>query len=146
MPYKDREKRVAYARAHYLRHLEARKAATKAWYAANSQLVIANVAAWRRKNPGKRSEEARRRKYALSAQGFHELVVLQENRCAICEEVPTGKGNMSTLRVDHDHVTGQIRGLLCHKCNVGLGAFRDNRLLVTKAALYLASQRAQESA
>jgi hypothetical protein len=54
--------------------------------------------------------------------------------CAICggKEL-TGKA----LARDHDHVTGYFRGYLCSKCNVGLGFFRDNIELLTRAIGYL---------
>jgi len=53
----------------------------------------------------------------------------QEKECVICGE--------TAEVVDHDHATGRIRGALCQRCNMGLGHFRDNPLLLQQAALYL---------
>ena len=49
--------------------------------------------------------------------------------CIICE--------LPAEVVDHDHVTKRIRGSLCHRCNMGLGHFRDNPELLELAAMYL---------
>jgi len=51
-------------------------------------------------------------------------------QCVIC-------GSEEKLVVDHDHVTGQVRGMLCNHCNRGLGHFRDDPLLLEFAAQYL---------
>jgi hypothetical protein len=56
----------------------------------------------------------------------------QEEECVIC-------GELAEV-VDHDHVTRRIRGALCHRCNMGLGHFRDNPLLLQQASLYLQGQ------
>jgi hypothetical protein len=50
--------------------------------------------------------------------------------CAICRERPAE-------HVDHDHETGEVRGVLCFTCNVGLGNFRDRPDLLDKAVHYL---------
>jgi len=52
------------------------------------------------------------------------------HECVIC-------GAAETLVVDHDHVTGKVRGMLCNHCNRGLGHFRDNPTLLEFAAQYL---------
>ena len=54
-------------------------------------------------------------------------------RCGICGAAP-GKRNFS---LDHDHATSKLRGLLCSSCNTGLGLFKDDDLLLTKAIKYL---------
>jgi len=56
----------------------------------------------------------------------------QEEECVIC-------GELAEV-VDHDHLTGRIRGALCQRCNMGLGHFKDNPLLLQQAALYLQGQ------
>lgn len=57
--------------------------------------------------------------------------------CAICG----GTNRKYRLSVDHDHVTGVLRELLCGKCNKGLGLFRDDPILLHKAAMYLLKHR-----
>jgi hypothetical protein len=52
------------------------------------------------------------------------------SECVIC-------GSEETLVVDHDHNTGKVRGMLCGHCNLGLGHFRDDPLLLEFAAQYL---------
>jgi hypothetical protein len=82
-------------------------------------------------------------KFNLTREAFAELVEAQGDRCAICgADEPGGKGSW---HVDHDHSCcpgvytcgGCIRGLLCHSCNLGLGAFRDNRETLMRAIGYL---------
>lgn len=74
-------------------------------------------------------------KYGISSDQYQELLTSQADRCKICGT--TDKGRYDRFAVDHDHHTGQVRGLLCHSCNVGLGHFRDSRELLTSAIRYL---------
>jgi len=60
--------------------------------------------------------------YGITPEFYQGLFETQKGRCLICFE-PQKK-----MCVDHDHVTGKIRGLLCRKCNTGLGAFDDKIL------------------
>ena len=55
------------------------------------------------------------------------------NECVIC-------GSVNNIVVDHDHVTGKVRGPLCQHCNFGLGHFKDDPELLELAALYLRGQ------
>ncbi len=68
---------------------------------------------------------------------FNTLLEKQNNKCAIC-----GKdiGEFSrAFAIDHNHITGEIRGLLCHNCNGGLGLFMDNVESLQNAINYLSS-------
>lgn len=74
--------------------------------------------------------------YGITIQQYEELFTEQKGKCAICYSDVNDKIR-STLSVDHDHTTGRIRGLLCSKCNAGLGMFKDSPVLLQKAAEYL---------
>lgn len=71
----------------------------------------------------------------------------QGGKCAVCkqDEVEAKHGKVKALAVDHDHVTGAVRGLLCSACNTGLGKFRDNAELLLTAAAYLKSFAPQQA-
>jgi hypothetical protein len=76
-------------------------------------------------------------KYGLTRDAYNDLLKGQDNKCAICgthkKELPR------SLSVDHNHKTEKIRGLLCTRCNQGLGLFLDDPELLRKAAEYLES-------
>jgi hypothetical protein len=81
--------------------------------------------------------------YGSTLKTYNDMHDAQEGLCAICKEPETGVHNRGgdtvplQLAVDHDHVTGLIRSLLCAKCNKGLGIFQDNIYLITAAVAYL---------
>lgn len=67
---------------------------------------------------------------------FNKMLIEQNGKCAVClEELKMGVSGGGC--VDHDHKNGTVRGLLCRKCNSGLGQFRDNRLFLESAIKYL---------
>lgn len=65
----------------------------------------------------------------------------QDGKCRICG-VPEKEARRKMLLLDHDHVTGQPRALLCHNCNCGLGHFRDDPELLRAALAFLENYRA----
>lgn len=71
------------------------------------------------------------------------MVAAQDGLCAICGkgETDTFKGKTKRLSVDHDHATGDIRSLLCARCNRGIGMFLDEPRLLRLAAIYLEQHR-----
>lgn len=124
---------------------------TRTWRAENKAHKAEYDAAYRDKNKESRSEAYRRwvsenpevrkassrawwlSQYGLSPAEFAALAEQQGDKCAICgDEVP--------LHVDHDHETGVVRGLLCTRCNPGLGFFRDDVGLLRRAIRYLESR------
>lgn len=86
-----------------------------------------------------RKRESRRRflrkEYGLSLNEYSQLLLQHNNVCAICKGYQYK--TMSNLAVDHNHKTGEIRGLLCNRCNSGLGFFNDNKHLLINAIKYL---------
>ena len=73
--------------------------------------------------------------FGLTQDAYLELYASQGGRCAICKTKPTRQ--YKRLSIDHDHVTGKVRGLLCMACNTGLGQFKDNDALLCAAVDYL---------
>jgi hypothetical protein len=61
---------------------------------------------------------------------------LSKFKCPVCTKT-TIAGLTSKVVLDHDHVTGEIRGWICDSCNTGLGRFKDNPILLERAILYL---------
>ena len=80
------------------------------------------------------------KKLDLSFSEFKKLLIKQNFLCALCKKPETLKHQSGTPRllcIDHNHKTGAVRGLLCQKCNSGLGFFNDDIDLLEKAVLYL---------
>ena len=74
----------------------------------------------------------------MTVDDYIELFERQDGKCAICgTDKPDLKGK--NFRVDHDHETGKVRGLLCHNCNVSVGLMKESPSLLRKAAEYLES-------
>lgn len=80
-------------------------------------------------------ERALIRKYGISVAERDAMSLAQNGRCKICDGEPDGR--WKKLHVDHCHKTGKVRGLLCSKCNSGIGYFRDNPVTLTAAIAYL---------
>lgn len=81
------------------------------------------------------ANNALKRMYGISMQNKKDIYNKQKGLCALCDN-PLGK-NMKSWHIDHNHKTKVIRGLLCFKCNSGLGLFNDDYILLKKALAYL---------
>ncbi|MGA2797537.1 MAG: endonuclease VII domain-containing protein, partial [Thermoguttaceae bacterium] len=73
--------------------------------------------------------------YDITLEEHQEIFRQQNGLCLICGKSMEGKHN---CHVDHNHETGEIRGLLCHICNLGLGHFKDDFNNLHNAAMYVA--------
>ena len=90
-------------------------------------------------NFGRRSAPVRRRRdYGMSDPDYEALLARQGGVCAIC-----GRKSRRRLVVDHCHVCDQVRGLLCHNCNLGLGNYCDDIGRLQAAIAYLQRSRRQ---
>lgn len=77
------------------------------------------------------------RKFGMTIEDYTLIAESQNGRCAICGSLPEQDSMKHELAVDHDHVTGKIRGLLCRHCNIGLGKLGDNLAGLMRAVNYL---------
>lgn len=99
------------------------------------------VEIWRKASPDKNIRTKRKykikAKYGISIDDYNAMFLEQNGCCIICglhqSQLP------QTLGVDHNHITGEVRGLLCRRCNVGIGFFDDDTARMTKAVKYLNS-------
>jgi hypothetical protein len=84
-----------------------------------------------------------RSKYNITAPERNQLIKEQDGCCAICTTPVEldGKATKQSAVVDHDHITGKIRGILCGQCNKGLGIFGDTLEGLNKAVKYLESNK-----
>lgn len=76
-----------------------------------------------------------RKSYGLEWEDYQKLLDFQDRTCAICLVKFTDEGVIEHL--DHDHATGEVRGVLCDACNHGLGRFRDSIEYLERAQQYL---------
>lgn len=88
----------------------------------------------RKKLKSYQRNSALKAKYGIDQQEFNRMLKNQGKKCRICLRNPKDK---ETFHVDHDHDTGEIRGILCSGCNRGLGLLRDNEEIVASALKYL---------
>lgn len=85
------------------------------------------------KNPDYYKEACLQKDFGISLKQYRQMEERQDGRCDICGK----KRGSRCLAVDHDHKTGKNRGLLCDRCNLGLGWFRDSVPLLEYAIQYL---------
>lgn len=148
MPYKDKEKAA-----------ESSRRATKRYALKHPDRVKENQKRHLAKNPewlqkfksnyvDKARLNARRsflmKTYGLTPEQFDELLRSQGYACAICGTGDPGISNITKARqwdVDHCHSTKKVRGLLCRKCNMALGLFNDNLVIIRSALRYLKKSR-----
>lgn len=137
----NREKNREACRKWRATNPEAQRAATRRWEARNKEYIRLRRKEYCAENPErvKRWNENRSKKvyaFQLARRNFsvplyESLKEKQAGKCAICDAVPV------RLCADHDHVSGKPRGLLCRKCNSGLGFFVDSIPNLKRAVDYL---------
>lgn len=74
-------------------------------------------------------------RFGIAPGYYDDLLKLQEGKCAICESELKQEKNLSVI--DHCHKTGEIRGILCIKCNTAIGFFGDKPSLFKQAMRYI---------
>jgi hypothetical protein len=108
------------------------------YYRANRSAVLAAARARYKLNRAAKILQNRdyrlKTKFGISLEFYEEMVGLRGGRCDICGHKSNGRGS---LHVDHDHISGKVRGLLCSSCNLALGLFQDEPDRLLAAEKYL---------
>lgn len=115
---RNREKHLAYCRQIYLRDRKKRVETAR-----------------RRRADGTERRLRLLREWGLSLEEIIKRLRKQRHKCPICRR--RIRNEKQSFKVDHDHTTGKIRGLLCRECNLGLGMFKDNIQRLERAKKYL---------
>ena len=99
--------------------------------------------AYHQRNKEKNWARSLARNFGITAEEYYKMLEEQNGVCAICRKPESAKHNekIRKLAVDHDHKTGEIRGLLCSNCNTGLGGFKSSLALLHSAEDYLLNSR-----
>ena len=95
-------------------------------------------------DPIKQRDSNLKRCYGIGIKEYDILLEQQGGVCAVCgtddpKGRQSGRGKVKDFYVDHNHDTGEVRGLLCNACNRALGNFQDDPSIIQKAVLYLRS-------
>lgn len=106
------------ARIQQSKYRETLLAGSKRWYQKNREAYLAKRAAER--TPEKTRRKWLKERYGLTNDDYLAMIEAQGGRCAICHDEQGEK-----LHIDHDHATGKIRQLLCHRCNMAIGLFKE---------------------
>jgi hypothetical protein len=106
-----------------------------AWRRANPEKAAEAARKWRKDNPERSADHSLKANYGIALGTYSDMVTAQNGKCAICaSDKPGGKGR---FHVDHCHDTGEIRGLLCHNCNLGIGYLKHDPRLFDAAKRYV---------
>lgn len=123
-----------------------RKAYQHEHYEKNRVRYNETSAAWLKAHPEKRKQITAkhyrlkgrnrflRQAYGITADEYEQMLRNQNGLCSICGHPPR---NRKRLHLDHDHVTGTVRDLLCHQCNLTIGSAQDDPSRLRAAAAYL---------
>lgn len=133
---RHKKARAEYTRQYRLDHPEE----TAAYKKANRYRYKGYAKAYRARNSDQYKATSRRmnlKKYGITVEDKENMCKNQNGCCAIC--VNPFK-NARDTHVDHDHLTGKVRGLLCSRCNLILGHAKDSQIILKSAIQYLKKQ------
>jgi len=113
----------------------------------NKDRLMMKAKEWINKNPDRIKEinikEKMSTRYGITPSDYAKILISQGGVCAICGiDTP---GRCGRFHIDHCHDTGVVRGLLCSRCNMGIGQLRDSVEIMLSAIRYLESNRAMEN-
>lgn len=129
-----------YANIRTREHRQERREYSKRWYEKhkNELRIKARVISQIPEIKLQHRKNKLKREYGLTLDQYDKMFVVQNGVCAICGKSGIIKNQWDTMRlaVDHDHQTGRVRGLLCNRCNLGVGYVEDG-VFAANAKAYL---------
>lgn len=133
--------RAAYQREWKLKNPDKVKASRERQREKTPEHTRLSAKKWAKENYKRRKGYNLKRMYGIDRQAYDAMLKAQNGLCAICHkaETTTRNGTLCELVVDHDHITGKVRKLLCNKCNVGLGMLEENSDRMRQMAEYIDS-------
>ena len=153
---KDPEKRRAYYRIYYAANRKKKLEGAHIRYAANPKKYREAARIYRATDPEKYLLHCRaychanrerirahnlKRKYGISLKRYEELLAYQNGVCAICNNAENDPRKGRRLSTDHDHMTDEVRGLLCSRCNAALGLLEEDPKIIEKMFGYIINWR-----
>jgi hypothetical protein len=150
MPYKNKEDERANRRKYleanksliverklryYLANKEKINSKQRDWYARNRDSQLEKKKVYNETHAEQKHRSYLRRAYGVTADEYERLLVTNDYKCEICliDQRYTKKRHA----VDHCHLTGKIRGLLCSNCNIAIGHLGDDKGKIMKAYEYI---------
>jgi hypothetical protein len=115
-------------------------ARSRASHAAHRQHRLERQRQWWRSIGPQRRRGQQLKQYGITLEAYEKLLERQGSACAICREK-----FIATPHLDHCHLTGRVRGLVCRRCNTGLGCFRDDESVMLAAITYLRRAAADDA-
>ena len=139
-----KEEKKVVDREYHQAHKEERNAYRRQWTVDHPGHQLAHRRKKRLEDPLYDRRHMLKTKYGITAEEYDEMLESQGNGCAICSGRELQKGRYH-MHVDHNHVTGQVRGILCHKCNSLLGMAKDSIEILNLAIAYLEAYATRKS-
>ncbi len=131
-----KKEKAEYKKAYYASHRQETLKSCKAYRDTNKKKIALAKKDYRTANKSQIAMQLRKwhlgQKYGISEVEYNNLLLNQGGVCKICGNPPKAK----KLAVDHSHLTGKIRGLLCRHCNMLLGQIEKNITLINKIFRY----------
>jgi hypothetical protein len=128
----QKERRLIYKREWNKRNLEKLREYGKVFRNNNREKINASARERYYKNRDKELARHRKESYNIDDNVYWEIVEKQDGKCFICGDKP-----LINLSVDHNHLTGKVRGLICNSCNIAIAKANDSPMLLRAMADYL---------
>lgn len=127
-----------------LKNLELYKTKAREYYWKHRDQRIAYLKMYYRnaytENPNYGKNQHLKNRYGITHEEFNSLYEKQEGNCASCGywyPINGSRKGYNNLVVDHDHTTGLVRALICHRCNLSIGLLEEDVIRIRKLADYL---------